>query len=86
MKSPMDLPRELFTLVVESSSGTLKRLFLIKIRRLFCICGGGYRSALAAANLKEMGYVHVCSMEGGIKAWRQAGLPLEGETESPSKG
>ena len=40
-------------------------------------CGGGYRSALAAANLQEMGYVEVVSMKGGIKAWKQAGLPIE---------
>ena len=40
-------------------------------------CGGGYRSALSAANLQEMGYTRVLSMAGGIKAWRQAGYPLE---------
>ena len=40
-------------------------------------CGGGYRSALSAANLREMGYTQVFSMAGGIKAWRQAGYPLE---------
>lgn len=73
-------------MVVESSSGTLKETTIPdKNSEIVLYCGGGYRSALAAANLKEMGYVHVCSMEGGIKAWRQAGLPLEGETESPSK-
>ena len=38
-------------------------------------CGGGYRSALAAVSLKEMGYTHVVSMDGGIRAWREAGLP-----------
>lgn len=40
-------------------------------------CGGGYRSVLAAANLMEMGYTRVTSMVGGIKAWRQAGFPVE---------
>jgi rhodanese-related sulfurtransferase len=40
-------------------------------------CGGGYRSALAAANLQAMGYRDVRSMAGGIRAWRAAGLPLE---------
>lgn len=39
-------------------------------------CGGGYRSALAAVNLKAMGYTHVMSMDGGIRAWREANLPL----------
>ena len=40
-------------------------------------CGGGYRSALAAESLSHMGYTHVRSMDGGIRAWREAGYPLE---------
>ena len=40
-------------------------------------CGGGYRSALAADALQQMGYTDVLSMEGGIRAWREAGYPLE---------
>jgi rhodanese-related sulfurtransferase len=40
-------------------------------------CGGGFRSALAADNLQKMGYTNVASMDGGIRAWREAGLPIE---------
>jgi rhodanese-related sulfurtransferase len=40
-------------------------------------CGGGYRSALAAESLGRMGYTNVWSMDGGIRAWREAGYPLE---------
>jgi rhodanese-related sulfurtransferase len=40
-------------------------------------CGGGFRSALAAANLRKMGYENVLSMAGGIRAWREAGYPLD---------
>ena len=42
---------------------------------IICHCGGGGRSALAAANLQKMGYKNVRSMAGGLKAWRAAGLP-----------
>jgi rhodanese-related sulfurtransferase len=45
-------------------------------------CGGGFRSALAAEALQRMGYRHVLSMTGGIKAWREAGYPME----QPAKG
>ena len=41
-------------------------------------CGGGFRSALAADSLQRMGYTNVTSMAGGIRAWREAGYPLEG--------
>jgi rhodanese-related sulfurtransferase len=40
-------------------------------------CGGGFRSALAAESLQKMGYRNVISMDGGIKAWRDAGYPME---------
>lgn len=40
-------------------------------------CGGGYRSALAAESLAQMGYRNVSSMAGGIRAWREAGHPTE---------
>jgi len=39
-------------------------------------CGGGYRSALAADALREMGYTRVASMWGGWRAWTEAGLPV----------
>ncbi len=40
-------------------------------------CGGGFRSALAADALQQMGYTNVISMDGGIRAWREAGYPIE---------
>ena len=44
-------------------------------------CGGGFRSALAADSLQRMGYTNVTSMAGGIRAWREAGYPLEGTSQ-----
>ena len=41
-------------------------------------CGGGYRSALAADALGQMGYTNVASMDGGFRGWKEAGLPVEG--------
>ena len=41
-------------------------------------CGGGFRSALAADNLQKMGYTNVISMDGGWRAWTEAGFATEG--------
>ena|ERR1043166_2147615 len=46
---------------------------------VICHCGGGSRSALAAENLKRMGYKNVRSMAGGFRAWKAAGLPTATE-------
>ncbi len=39
-------------------------------------CSGGFRSAIATAALKAMGYQNVCSMEGGCSEWVKAGYPF----------
>jgi rhodanese-related sulfurtransferase len=48
-------------------------------------CGGGFRSALAAESLQKMGYRRVVSMDGGIRAWREAGYPLDHGADSGAK-
>ena len=40
-------------------------------------CGGGFRSALAADALQQMGYRNVQSMDGGWKRWCALGYPVE---------
>ena len=40
-------------------------------------CGGGYRSALAAINLQQMGYTNVISMDGGFRAWKENDLLIQ---------
>lgn len=42
-----------------------------KNARIVCYCGGGGRSALAAQNLKKMGFKNVMSLAGGYKGWKQ---------------
>ena len=48
-----------------------------KSTELILYCGGGYRSALAADVLQNMGYTNVFSMAGGWKAWKESGAPVE---------
>src|SRR5258706_97429 len=48
-----------------------------KATELILYCGGGYRSALAADVLQQMGYTNVWSMAGGWKAWKESGAPVE---------
>jgi rhodanese-related sulfurtransferase len=50
-----------------------------KSTELILYCGGGYRSALAADVLQQMGYTNVFSMAGGWKAWKESGAPIEGD-------
>jgi rhodanese-related sulfurtransferase len=51
-------------------------------RRIILHCASGGRSALGAATLKEMGYTNVAHLDGGIRAWQEAGNPVE----QPSAG
>jgi rhodanese-related sulfurtransferase len=53
-----------------------------KSTTLVLYCGGGFRSALVAENLQRMGYKNPISLDGGWRAWNEAGLPVVKEAES----
>jgi len=63
------------------SKGIIERDIEVKVpdksTTLVLYCGGGFRSALAADNLRRMGYENVISLDGGWSAWTAAGLPVE---------
>jgi rhodanese-related sulfurtransferase len=42
-----------------------------KDEKIVLYCGGGSRSALAAASLKKMGFKNVISLAGGYRGWSQ---------------
>ena len=46
-------------------------------RRMILHCASGGRSALAADTLQQMGYANVAHLDGGFKAWKEAGLPVD---------
>ncbi|MGH2615813.1 MAG: rhodanese-like domain-containing protein [Thermomicrobiales bacterium] len=46
-------------------------------RRIILSCASGSRSALAAGALQGLGYARVAHLDGGLKAWREAGLAVE---------
>jgi rhodanese-related sulfurtransferase len=48
-------------------------------RRIILYCASGGRSALAVAMLQELGYTRVAHLDGGLKAWREAGLTVAKE-------
>jgi rhodanese-related sulfurtransferase len=50
--------------------------------RVVVCCELGKISTIAAATLREMGFPSAIALDGGIKAWREAGYPLE--TGKPS--
>jgi rhodanese-related sulfurtransferase len=45
-------------------------------RRVIVICASGARASLAALTLKTMGYQDVAILDGGLKGWTGAGLPV----------
>jgi rhodanese-related sulfurtransferase len=45
--------------------------------RILACCEFGKISTLAAATLRELGYTRAVALDGGMKAWREAGYPLE---------
>lgn len=53
--------------------------------RIVTCCELGKISTLAAATLRTMGFTRAVALDGGMKAWRESGYPLE-KTAPPSGG
>ena len=47
-------------------------------KHIVTCCEFGRISTLAAATLREMGFMRAVALHGGMKAWREAGYPVEG--------
>src|ERR1017187_9955774 len=66
---------------VHLSKGIIERDIEAKVpdkaTKLILYCGGGFRSALAADNLRQMGYTQAISLDGGWRALKDSGLALE---------
>jgi rhodanese-related sulfurtransferase len=66
---------------VHMSRGIIERDIETKVpekaTKLVLYCGGGFRSALVADNLQKMGYADAISLDGGWRALKDSGLPLE---------
>lgn len=60
--------------------GTLESAIERRVPRdatIIVYCASGNRSALAADTLRTMGYANVASLEGGFRAWVDAGGPVD---------
>jgi len=57
--------------------GLLHGLAATGLGRLVFLCAFGERSAMAVRAAQDAGIAASCHVEGGIAAWRRAGLPLE---------
>jgi rhodanese-related sulfurtransferase len=54
---------------------TLAPLHLERERPVLLYCRSGNRSQEALKTLQRLGYRKLWHLEGGIKAWREAGIP-----------
>jgi rhodanese-related sulfurtransferase len=62
----------------------LRSTELDRTETCYVVCESGARSAQACAYLAEQGY-DVRSLEGGMGAWRSAGLPVETGIQEPAR-
>jgi rhodanese-related sulfurtransferase len=45
--------------------------------QIIVYCSGGFRSALVADSLQQMGYSNIYSLESGLQGWLNAGFGIE---------
>jgi rhodanese-related sulfurtransferase len=71
------VPRGMLEFWVDPES-PYHRDVLTSADRLVLYCNLGWRSALAAKTLQEMGFTNVAHIGGGLAAWKDEDGPIEG--------
>jgi rhodanese-related sulfurtransferase len=80
----MHAPRGMLEFWVDPESPYYKAIFG-EGKCLILYCASAWRSALATKTLQDMGLPHVCHLEGGFGAWKQANLPIEDKLRKLTK-
>ena len=70
-------PRGMLEFWVDPASPYHKPLFADESKEFILFCGAGWRSALAAKALQDMGMTNVAHIEGGWAEWTKQGAPTE---------
>lgn len=70
-------PRGMLEFWVDPASPYFKPVFADESKEFILFCGLGWRSALSAKSLQEMGMTNVAHIEGGYAEWLNQGGPTE---------
>ncbi len=70
-------PRGMLEFWVDPGSPYFKPVFGDESKEFVLFCGAGWRSALAAKTLQDMGMTNVAHIDGGFAAWLKAEAPTE---------
>ena len=70
-------PRCMLEVWVDPESPYFKKIFADEGKEFVLFCGAGWRSALAAKTLQDMGMTNVAHIEGGFTDWVKQGGPTE---------
>jgi rhodanese-related sulfurtransferase len=70
-------PRGMLEFWVDPASPYFKPLFADECKEFILFCGAGWRSALAAKTLQDMGMTNVAHIDGGYTEWVKQGAPIE---------
>ena len=70
-------PRGMLEFWVDPASPYHKPLFADETREFVLFCGAGWRSALAAKSLQDMGMTNVAHVDGGWAKWTAVRAPIE---------
>jgi rhodanese-related sulfurtransferase len=70
-------PRGMLEFWVDPASPYHKPMFADESKEFILFCGAGWRSALAAKSLQDMGMTNVAHIDGGYAEWLKQGAPTE---------
>ena len=73
----INAPRGMLEFWVDPDSPYYKPVLGDEDKQYVLFCGAGWRSALAAKALQDMGMTNVAHIDGGFTEWAKQGAPVE---------
>lgn len=76
LKDAVHAPRGMLEFWFDPESEYHREVFADSSKQYILFCAAGWRSALAAKSLKDMGFENIAHVEGGFGALKEAGAQI----------
>lgn len=72
----LNIPRGILEAAADRQYPNRREELMDRNKKWLLLCASSGRSAMAAAVMQQMGFKNIKNINGGITAWKAAGLPL----------
>jgi len=77
IEGALNVPRGILEVAADRQNAGRREGLTDRDKKWLLLCASSGRSAMAAAVMQQMGFKNIRNINGGITAWKDAGLPVK---------